>query len=104
MGSAQGCGLAIACGLDSANRVLVTASQRPDLVAENLDSLAPKRIGRRGRDRIAWGREDSKNAELGKCLLQDRMVAANGSQHERARDNVAIVSKIHQKPRGNCTD
>ncbi len=32
------------------------------------------------------------------------MVAAKGREHERTRDSVAVVGKVHQKPGGACAD
>jgi hypothetical protein len=57
--------------------------------AETLDCLAAKLIHRERRDRITGRREDSEDAELSECLLQDRVVATKGPEHERARDSVA---------------
>src|SRR6202041_3569580 len=72
--------------------------------AEALYRLAAKLIHRQRRDRIAWRREHSEDAQLGQCLLQDRMVAAKGREYERAGDGVAVVGKVHQKPCGTRTD
>ena len=69
--------------------------------AQVLNRFAAEFIHGEGGDRITGCGESGEDTELGEGFLQQRVVASQSGEDERARYSVAVVSEVHEEP--GCT-
>jgi hypothetical protein len=66
--------------------------------AEDLNCLASSAVHQEHGQCVAWSREQRKDGQLSERLLQQRMIAIERGEHHGARDRVAVVRSVHEKP------